>query len=50
MEASEWIGADLEEVFESVVEGVGKGSINGETKRRIVTTVEKIKFSSSQNH
>ena len=40
-EAAEWLGVELEEVFVSGVEGVGGGSINGETKKKIVTAVEK---------
>ena len=40
-EAAEWLGKDLEEVFVCSVEGVGAGSINGETKKKIVAAVEK---------
>ena len=33
VEAADWLGANLEDVFVSGVEIVGRGSINGETKK-----------------
>ena len=41
VESADWLGVELQEVFVSAVEGVGGSSINGETKKKIVTAVEK---------
>ena len=40
-EAADWLGTEMEGVFDAEVEGVGDGSISGETRRRIVEAVEK---------
>ena len=44
LEAAEWLRDELEKVFMSGVEGVGGGSVNGETKKKIVVAVEKARF------
>ena len=40
-EAAEWLDKDLEPVFSSTVEGVGNGSVTGETRRSVVEALEK---------
>ena len=40
-EASHWLLSDVEEVFVTGIEGVGAGSVSGETRRRIVEAREK---------
>ena len=43
LEAADWLGNDVKDVFLASNEGVGEGSCNGETRRRVVEAVEKTK-------